>query len=80
VTILAQLLIRRQSLSKAHREKEQELLKLIKILKLSNFMVSEYKNQANIDVAINQNKFVPAVGTYNTDKALNYISKPRSYK
>ena len=80
MTILAQPLIRRKSLSKAHREKEQELLKLIKILKLSNFMVSTYKLKINIDVAINQNKFVPAVGTYNTDKALNYISKPRSYK
>ena len=78
--ILAQPHIRYQSLSKALREKESERLRLIKILKLSNFMVSTYQPQIHIDVAINQNKFVPAVGTYNTDKALNYISKPRGYK
>ena len=78
--ILAQPHTRHQSLSKALREKESERLRLIKILKLSNFMVSTYQPQIHIDVAINQNKFVPAVGTYNTDKALNYISKPRGYK
>ncbi len=47
----------------------------------SNLLVSDIAFMIyTIDVVVNQKKFVPPVGTYNPDKALNYISKPRGYK